>query len=72
VTHVLLCSTCLPCHTPTLTLVVPVVTQVGSLVVGSFRMHLSAALTEAAWAWGNFTASEADRLAPLVDNLPNR
>lgn len=46
--------------------------QVGSLVVGCFRMHLSAALTEAAWAWGNFTAAEADRLAPLVDNLPNR
>lgn len=46
--------------------------QVGSLVVGCFRMHLSASLTEAAWAWGNFTAVEADRLAPLVDNLPNR
>lgn len=46
--------------------------QVGSLVVGCFRMHLSATLTEAAWAWGNFTAAEADRLAPLVDNLPNR
>lgn len=42
------------------------------MVVGCFRMHLSAALTEAAWAWGNFTATEADRLAPLVDNLPNR
>lgn len=48
------------------------VIQVGSLVVGCFRMHLSAALTETAWAWGNFTATEADRLAPLVDNLPNR
>ena len=46
--------------------------QVGSLVVGVFRMQLSAALTEAAWAWGAFTATEADRLAPLVDNLPNR
>jgi hypothetical protein len=55
-----------------LTLAEPVVMQVGSLVVGSFRMQLSAALAEAAWAWGNFTASEADRLAPLVDNLPNR
>jgi hypothetical protein len=46
--------------------------QVGSLVVGCFRMHLSAALTEAAWAWGAFTAAEADRLAPLVDALPSR
>eukprot|EP00878_Enallax_costatus_P006172 GHUV01006471.1.p1 GENE.GHUV01006471.1~~GHUV01006471.1.p1 ORF type:complete len:539 (+),score=187.65 GHUV01006471.1:149-1765(+) len=46
--------------------------QVYSLVVGSFRTCLSAALIEAARAWGEFTVAEADRLAPLVDSLPSR
>lgn len=70
-----LCQACMRVQAACLTLRLAVcvcVIQVGSLVVGCFRMHLSAALTETAWAWGNFTATEADRLAPLVDNLPNR
>ncbi|KAF8060629.1 DNA primase large subunit [Scenedesmus sp. PABB004] len=46
--------------------------QVYSLVVGSFRASLSAALVEAAREWGAFAGAEADRLAPLVDSLPTR
>lgn len=46
--------------------------QVYSLVVGAFRAHLSAALAELAQRWGAFAASEAGRLAPLVEAMPTR
>ncbi|KAI8468231.1 MAG: eukaryotic and archaeal DNA primase, large subunit-domain-containing protein [Monoraphidium minutum] len=46
--------------------------QVYSLVLGAFRAHLSAALAELAQRWGKFAASEAGRLAPLVEAMPTR
>eukprot|EP00877_Chromochloris_zofingiensis_P006868 jgi/Chrzof1/2434/Cz11g15130.t1 len=46
--------------------------QVYSLVVGTFRQQLSAALTDMSKRWGTFACQEGARLAPLVEAMPSR